>query len=580
MGKILKGLAAWVIALIVIVVIVVAAVGIYYGITLTSHHPTVTTTTPTTSVTTISTTVPSVTTTVPSPTTIVFYNWWATTGKVALEHVLSAFEQQYPNISVKLLIIPGGGSVDFIPVMLSLIEVGKPPEIFQSIYGPNMASWVTVYPGGPAAGLKAFVNWTPYYETHLAGKVIPTVFEAGALAGTLLSMPVQIHTTSLLYINIKVLRHYGLPIPTNISQLINDTIQLAKDGFYNSTNAPWAIGGADLFEAEQLWHSIFLALAGPHLYTEFGYGTLNMSNSTVMHIINETNEIFALFNKYNLPSWESMIWTQSMEALISGRVAFFAMGDWATNYAYDFYNVTTYPAIPPYINWPNVTVVVEPFPGTQQYVMFTVDSVGVTANLPPAEEQAALTFVEFWINPTEGNMIWTKWKGESYYLNMPTNYYNTPEQAWAYERLVNITTKNPNYAVYDSGAMLFVSSMTMLQNALKNFQEGVYDLGKLDQTLVQIEKEQNETWLMLNSYGLGYLGFPGHPFDGYLPPWVNSTSGDVPKVTHSATNTNSAMSNKMSNNVNILSNYQVLTALTLITDLVPYQCLTICSKNF
>jgi len=24
--------------------------------------------------------------------------------------------------------------------------------------------------------------------------------------------------------------------------------------------------------------------------------------------------------------------------------------------------------------------------------------------------------------------------------------------------------------------------------------------------------------------GLGYMGYPGHPFANYLPPWVNSTT--------------------------------------------------------
>ena len=569
MGKILKGLAAWVIALIVIVVIIVAAVGIYYGITLTSHHPTVTTTTTSTipitniSVTTI--TAPGVTVS-PSKTTIVLYTWWSTEGKIALDHLIPAFEEQYPQYLVATEIIPGGGGSNAVYAIMSLIKAGKPPDAFQTHYGPEMFSFLSEYPGGVKAGLNAFVNWTPYYEANLSGKVIPEVFEAGALNGYLASMPTQVHTASLLYINIKVLQHYGLPIPTNLSQLINDTLQLVKDGFYNSTNAPWGISGAEGgWGGSLLWENIFLALGGPRLYDEFAYGTLNLSDPHVMSIINETNQIFAELAKYNLPGWTSMTWTQMAEELATGHIAFFVMGDWATNYMYDYYNVTTYPALPQYLSNPNVTVVVEPFPGTQNYIDLIIDSIAVPTNLPPSLEKAAITFVEYWTSP-QGQEIWTKWKGESYYLNMPTNYYNAPEQAWAYERLINESSNPSNwvYALSDGG--LFVSPQLTIQSALLSFQEGVYNYAQLISAINQSLTVEKESWLTAAKYGLGYLGFPGHPFGNYYPPWVNSSSGDPQKVVSSNSmykNDNANVKSSISNSLIMLPNLIIFTALAL-----------------
>ena len=497
MGKIVKGLSATVIAIIAVIVIIIAAIGIYYGITL-SH---------------------------PTKTTIVLYTWWSTEGKIALNHEIPAFESAYPQYVVTTEVLPGGGGVNAVPAVLSLIKAGKPPDAFQTHYGPEMFYFISAYPGGLSAGLKAFENWTSYYYSNLSGKVIPEVLEAGALNGNLLSMPTQVHTSSLLYINIKVLKHYGLPIPTNISQLINDTLQLVKDGFYNSTNAPWGMSGAeDGWGGLQVWESIFLALGGPKLYNEFIYGTLNVSDPNVMHIINETNTIFALFNEYNLPGWQTMSWTQMAEELVSGHIAFFTMGDWATNYMYDYYNTTTYPALPQYLNNPNVTVVVEPFPETQNYVAIVVDSIGVPTDLPPSLEKAAITFVEYWTSPT-GEQVWSKWKGESYYLNMPTNYYNTPEQAWAYERLVNASGNPSNWVYAWSDGGLFNGPLDSMTSAILNFQEGVYNYAQLIQAINQTLNTEKQSWLSAASYGLGYLGFPGHPFGNYLPPWANSTNG-------------------------------------------------------
>ena len=538
MGKILKGLSATIIAIIVVIVIIIAAVGIYYGISLT--HP--------------------------SKATVVLYTWWSTEGKIALNHEIPAFESAYPQYVVTTEVLPGGGGVDAVPAVLSLIKAGKPPDAFQTHYGPEMFYFVSAYPGGVPAGLKAFVNWTSYYDTNLAGKVIPEVIEAGALNGSLLSMPVEVHTSSLLYMNVKVLKHYGLPIPSNISQLINDTLQLVKDGFYNSTNAPWGMSGAeDGWGGLQVWESTFLALGGPKLYNEFIYGTLNLSNPNVMHIINETNKIFALFNKYNYPGWETMSWTQMAEELVSGHIVFFTMGDWATNYMYDYYNTTSYPALPQYINNPNVTVVVEPYPETQNYVAIVVDSIGVPTSLPSSLEKAGITFVKYWTSPTSGDEVWTKWKGESYYLNMPTNYYNTPEQAYAYERLVNASNRPADWVYAWSDGGLFNGPLDTMTSAILNFQEGVYNYAQLVQAINQTLTTEQESWLSAAKYGLGYLGFSGHPFGNYLPPWANSTSGDGPTYNNANMSTNVRGFVVNINNVQINQIFIAPTVTTIIT---------------
>ncbi len=492
-------------------------------------------------------------------TTIVLYTWWATTGKIALKHEIASFEAAYPNYIVEQEVTPGGGGDNSMAAVLSLIKAGNPPDLFQTHMGPMMYSYVSADP----KGLSDYVSWTSYYETNLSGKVIQSAFDAGALNGVLLSMPVEVHTMGLLYMNDQVLHHYGLPVPTNAWELYNETQQLVQDGFYNSTCAPWGISENEGGWAQlQLWENNFLALAGPKLYNEFTYGTLNISDPNVMHIINETNYLFENEAKYDLPGWQTMSWTQMASKLISGDIAFLTAGDFVTNYMYDYYNTTSYPAVSPYINNSATPILVSPFPGTQNYFVVNLDSVGVPTCTSPSIQQTAITFVKYWTSPT-GNKVWTQWKGISYYLNMPTNYYNTPEQGYMYERLVNTT--NPAdfvYALSDGG--LFISPSLTLESALLNWQEGAYNLAQWQNAIVNTINVEKSSWLSANSLNLGYLGFPGYPFGAYLPPWANSTynqTGYGSKVVPDFSmykDTNTKTNSIISNNFSIPSNSEFI----------------------
>ncbi|MEM0127916.1 MAG: glucose ABC transporter substrate-binding protein GlcS [Thermoplasmatales archaeon] len=446
---------------------------------------------------------------------VVLYTWWATTGKVALNHLIPGFESANPGYTVTEEVSPGGGGDNSLIAVMSLISAGKPPDAFQTHYGPWTYSYVSVDP----QGVNGFYNWTSYYEDNLAGHVVPSAFEAGAMNGVLLSMPVEVHTMGLLYINKNVLQHYGLPLPTNEMQLLNETKQLVKDGFYNSTEAPWGISANEGGWAQlQLWENNFLALAGPKLYNEFTYGTLNTSSPQVQSIINETDQIFVAESQYDYPGWQSMSWTQMASELVDGHIAFLTAGDFVTNYMYDFMNTTSYPAVAPYVNQSNVTVLVESFPGTSSYFVVNLDAIGVPTG---PTEAAGVKFVKYWTSYT-GDKIWTQWKGISYWNNVTTDYYNTPEQWYMYQKLISTPSSDFVYALSDGG--LFASPYTTLTGALITLESsGSPDISSWNSQVKSEVSVEEQSWLSANSEHLGYLGFPGAPFAGYLPPWANST---------------------------------------------------------
>ena len=440
---------------------------------------------------------------------LIFYTWWATEGKVALNHLIPAFENQY-HLNVTPTIVPGAGGTNAKYAILTLIEAGKPPALFQVHYGPEMISYVEIAP----KGVNNFVNMTPIaQQIGLFKYAVPEVLQAGAFNGTLLSIPVNVHRGALLYINLKLLKKYNLPIPTNLSTLEYDTVQLAAHGV-----SPWMVPGSDGgWDQLNLWEDIFLSLAGPHVYNEMIYGVIPLNNATIQNWIAETNNLFLNFTSYDYPGWQSLTWTQGLTDLAQGNVAFQANGNWLTNYAYDFLNITIYPAVAPYINWNNVTIVEEPFPGTQNYYALVIDSVAVPVG---PQEQDALTFIKWWASMA-GQEIWTKWKAVTFYNNVTTDYFNTPAQWYDYKQLLSTPEQNFVYQLSDGG--LFDDVFAQLNSGLYTLQQvGSSGIAAWNITLATEMHQEESEWLAAAKLGLGYLGFPGHPFAGYYPPWVNS----------------------------------------------------------
>jgi len=457
----------------------------------------------------------------PPPKEVLFYTWWATTGKVAGEHTWPLFTQ-YFHIPVKPYIVPGAGGTAAKYAIIALIEAGKPPTTFQSHEGPEMISYIEITPQGASS----FYNATAWWDSLLStGNVSIPVIEAGMFNGHMYLFPVNVHRGGLLFFNPQVLREYNLPIPTTLDQLYYDAYVLYQHGI--CFMIPGGDSGWDQFN---LWENIFLALGGPKLYMEFLYGTLNLSDPHVQAIINETNTWFLKFQALDCPGWESMTWTQGAAWIVEGKASFQTNGDWWVTYTYDFLNTPTYPAIPPYTSWTNITAMAEPFPGTAGVYPLVVDSVAVPVG--PGESYGVL-FAEWWSSWYWGSGIlggestWTKWKAVTFYTNITTDYFNTPEQWWSYEELVN-WSKTPSdwcrfvYQLSDGG--VFDDVFAQVDQGLLTYAEvGPSGTSQWMQTLASALAEEKAEWLKANQLGLGYLGWPGYYLGCYEPPWVSGS---------------------------------------------------------
>nr|MCG2864908.1 carbohydrate ABC transporter substrate-binding protein [Vulcanisaeta sp.] len=105
--------------------------------------------------------------------------------------------------------------------------------------------------------------------------------------------------------------------------------------------------------------------------------------------------------------------------------------------------------------------------------------------------------------------------------------FNTPEQWWSYEELVN-WSKTPSdwcrfvYQLSDGG--VFDDVFAQIDQGLLTYAEvGPSGTSQWMNTLASALAEEKAEWLKANQLGLGYLGWPGYYLGCYEPPWVSGS---------------------------------------------------------
>jgi glucose/arabinose transport system substrate-binding protein len=516
-----RALSRTIIAIIIVVIIVAIAGGIggYY----LSRSPSSISSTSSSITSVTSPTSSMITSTTSTVSQVVdFINPWGAEDPVGLKWIQGNFSLYYPGYSVQYTSLPGASGVEERYVVINDIEAGKLQGAFWAHGGPEVLSYVELLPNP-----HDLYNMTPLLaQEGLFQKGAKQALIAISYNGTIFGAPTNVHRAEELYFNPQILRKYNLPIPTNLSLLIYDTQQLEAHGI-----TPWAVSGAEGgYEQLHLWFAIFLSVAAQYygaagaakLSNELMYGVLNLDNTTIQKIINQTDNIFVQFVSPGsvIPSWQSQSIWSALAMVIKGQAVFEAGGNWLAEYAAIWYNTTTYPATEPYLNWTNITLMAMPFPGTQGIYVIDVDSIAIpTVNNP--QLQAAINFVKFWTS-YEGQKIWTYYKGVSIWANA-TDYYATPMQWYDYQALLNTPAQNFTWAFADG--TLFDDVFYYLISQELNLQEqGASYIPTFNAALLKAENMTFHEWQLAAKDGFGFVGMRGEPFGDYLPPWVNPST--------------------------------------------------------
>ncbi|MGC8615317.1 MAG: glucose ABC transporter substrate-binding protein GlcS, partial [Thermoprotei archaeon] len=456
----------------------------------------------------------------PTTKTIYFYTWWATGGKVALNHTIVAFEASHPGFKVEPMLKPGAAGLNARGAILALMKAGTPPNTFQSLSGPQILSYVEAAPQGASS----FVNMTPVAQSMgITRAAFPEVLQALEFNGTAFSLPITLHESGILYFNPQVLKKYNLPIPVNYALLVYDVKALEKAG-EPAFMIPGADGGYDQLE---LWDSLFLMNGNATIYNELTYGTLNLNNPVIQQIINVTNDEFCFLVNNSYTGETSMAWTQGLAGIIKGTAVFQVDVNSMTNYAYDFLDTVTYPVNSTYVNMQtgqllpaadNITLMSEVFPGTTQYFILCQDTIAVPSG---KVSTLGLNFAKY-ISSWAGNTVFTKWKAATFYNNVTSDYFNTPDQWASYLHAKSLASTPSNWVIgYDVGG-LFADGQTTMESGILALQGKPTPSGiaAWNTVLKQVDQEEYSDWMAAKSLGFGFMGTLSSPFGGYLPPWV------------------------------------------------------------
>ena len=421
--------------------------------------------------------------------------------------------------------IPTTGLMPNESTILNLMNSINPPNVIQVNGGPWLLNL-------PLSGV-GLLNLTSLASSMgMLSNGVEEAILASMLNGTLLSLPISVYRGDLLYINVQLLREYNLPIPTTVEQLINDTQELANYGF----TCIWVIPGEDNGRDQvNLWQSLFLGLASERygsvaaarLMNEFLYGTLNLRNSTILQLINETNQYYLTITQYDCSGWQEMNWAEATSLLLQGAAAFQVGDSRLIGYALQ-QGILVYPATAPYINNTSVNIIAEPFPGTKGVYVIDVDSAAVPIN-GNSMINLSERFTEFWASYT-GELAWVNASGGCMAWRNSSINYSTPLQGMNCIQLLN----KPNYGftISLSSGGLMMKPYSYLADGLLNLQNyGASYLVNFTKTLMLTEQVTYWEWINASKVGLGYLGYFKHPFAQYLPPWVNPVTYSMQSYT-------------------------------------------------
>ncbi|WP_459781002.1 ABC transporter substrate-binding protein [Photobacterium sp. R1] len=241
---------------------------------------------------------------------IEFLHWWTAKGEVAAFNLV---REALDNAGVHILDlpVPGGGGDTAMSILQARAIAGTPPDLVQ-LEGPSIQSWAALGFLHQLDKVAADGNWQE--------NLLPIARDVNQYQGHYVAIPITVHRLNWMWINRKVLRTYGLAIPTTWDELIDVFARLKKQGV-----EPLALG-------KEQWQ---IALLFENL--AFGYGGANYYQRAFINMDPEalnsqiTYDILARFRAISQlvkPGMSHMRWDEGTQLLIEGERAFQISGDW------------------------------------------------------------------------------------------------------------------------------------------------------------------------------------------------------------------------------------------------------------
>src|SRR5215469_2335790 len=243
------------------------------------------------------------------------FSWWTSRGEaVALETLFKLYTYKNPGVEILNAAVTGGGGSAARPVLQTRLAAANPPDIWQ------------VHPGHELFGQYVRAGYcvpvTFLYQSEGWDRVVPQgLLNQVSNGDELYAVLVGVHRGNVLWYNKRVLEKHKIKIGDTLSfeQFFSVAQELKAAGM-----VPLAMGDAGLWATAELFENTLLGVLGPQGWQELFAGKMAFDNRRVKRAV----QLYSRMLDYQNADHSALSWDQAVRALIKGKAAFTAMGDW------------------------------------------------------------------------------------------------------------------------------------------------------------------------------------------------------------------------------------------------------------
>jgi glucose/mannose transport system substrate-binding protein len=243
------------------------------------------------------------------------FSWWTSGGEaVALEALFKVYNHKNPGVEVCNAAITGGGGSAARPVLQTRLAGGNPPDTWQTHSGHELL--------GHYVQAGYCVPVTFLYQSEGWDRVVPQgLLDQVSKEGEVYAVLVGVHRGNVLWYNKKVLKKHGIKIGDALSfeQFFSAAQKLKASGL-----VPLATGDAGLWATAELFENTLLGVLGPQGWQKLFGGEMAFDDPQVK----QAARLYGRMLDCQNADHSALSWDQAVRAVIQGKAAFTAMGDW------------------------------------------------------------------------------------------------------------------------------------------------------------------------------------------------------------------------------------------------------------
>ncbi|MBX0294140.1 ABC transporter substrate-binding protein [Haloarcula nitratireducens] len=244
-------------------------------------------------------------------------HWWGEgDGLEAIQSMMDAFTEKYPNVQFDENLIAGGAGSNLQSNIRTRIQNGNHPSTWQQWPGAALKPYTD-------ANLLKDIGQSVWSENGMKENYLAGPKAAAQPAGNYVTVPLNIHRLNNVFYNVSVIEDAGvdpssLETPSDLTGALKAVSDAGYTGMAHQTNSPWS--------TVQLFATVYLGVTDPETYAAtFEEGKINANSDSLGQALDIVRE----YSQYYPSDAGSISWTEANNGVINGEAGFIHQGDWA-----------------------------------------------------------------------------------------------------------------------------------------------------------------------------------------------------------------------------------------------------------